>query len=214
MISIILLAPPAGGKGTISGIISNNLNIPHISTGDLLRREMEEESEIGINIKEKMESGKLISDNIIYSLLEKRLSNKDCNNGYILDGFPRNINQALEYEKIINKLGVKNIVILLDTKKEVCIKRVTGRLSCKNCGRVYNIYTNLKPINDNTCDTCNIPLTKRSDDNIETYEIRYNEYISKTTPLINYYKEKGILYTFDGNNDEISNDILEFLKEF
>lgn len=192
--NIILLAPPAGGKGTQSAMICSKYNIPHISTGDLLRKEVENGN---IEIKRIMDTGALVSDEIVFDLLKKRISDQDCNNGYVLDGFPRNVTQAIEYDKILEDLN-KDIgyVILLDVDKDVAAKRISGRVSCPNCGNVYNIhFDSMKPKNENICDNCNNTLIKRDDDNEETYMTRYNTYLEKTQPLIDYYKNKGVLYT-------------------
>lgn len=195
MNSIILIAPPAGGKGTQSELICSKYNIPHISTGDLLREASKEDEKL----KEQMKSGLLISDDIIIALIKDRISKSDCVTGYVLDGFPRNIDQAKEYDKMLESVGSKiGFVFLLDLPKEIASKRIAGRLSCSRCGRVYNSYFDeMKPKEDNMCDDCHIPLIKREDDNEETYEVRYNTYLTSTQPLINYYQDKGILHTID-----------------
>lgn len=196
MKNIIFIAPPAAGKGTQSKLVSEKYNIPHISTGDLLRNSINEDSEISKKIQETMEKGNLVSDEIILDLLEIRLNENDCHNGYILDGFPRNINQAKSYDNLLNKLNKDlGLVILLDLDKEIAKNRIIGRLSCKKCGHVYNeLLDETKPKNKGFCDICNTELTKRSDDNIETFEERYNTYLKETKPLINYYEQKGNLY--------------------
>lgn len=196
--NIILIAPPAGGKGTQSEMICSKYNIAHISTGDLLRQEVENGN---TELKKIMDTGMLVSDDIIFDLIEKRISSSDSINGYLLDGFPRNISQAEEYDKILTRLG-KDIgyVILLDIDKNIAAKRISGRVSCPNCGATYNIYFDeLKPKNDNVCDHCNTALVKRDDDNEETYMTRYNTYLEKTQPLIDYYKAKKVLYVVDAS---------------
>ena len=196
MKNIIFIAPPAAGKGTHSKLVSEKYNIPHISTGDLLRAIIRSGSELGKSIKAEIDKGNLVKDEVILELLKQRLNQDDCNNGYILDGFPRNINQAKEYDKLLESLNKEiGYVILLDVDKETLKKRIVGRLSCKNCGSVYNEYViDAMPKNKGVCDKCNIELSKRDDDNEITFEERYNTYLKETEPLINYYENKGCLY--------------------
>lgn len=196
MKTIIFIAPPAAGKGTQSKLVSDKYNLPHISTGDLLRNAINDDSDISKQIKETMEKGNLVSDEIILALLEERLKQDDCNSGYILDGFPRNTNQAKEYELLLEKLHKDlGYVILLDLDKEIAKARIVGRLSCKNCGSVYNEFVEeTKPKIKGICDKCNQELSKRSDDNEVTFEERYNTYLKETQPLIDYYENKGYLY--------------------
>ena len=199
MKSIILIAPPAGGKGTQSDLICSKYNIPHISTGDLLRDEASKNTKEGNELKEQMRKGVLIKDEIIYDLIKKRLSLSDCDNGYVLDGFPRNLEQAYEYDKILSSINKElGYVILLDIPSDIASRRISGRISCPKCGRVYNSYFDeMKPKEENMCDICHIPLIKREDDNASTYEVRYKTYIEKTQPLIDYYTEKKVLYKVD-----------------
>lgn len=196
MKNIIFIAPPAAGKGTISNMLTDTYHMTHISTGDLLREETSSDSELGKYIKEQMQSGALVNDKIILDLLKKRIAKDDCNDGYILDGFPRNVEQAIAYENILKELNKDlGYVFLLDVDKELAKKRIVGRISCPQCGAVYNEYMEeTKPKKDGICDKCNISLVKRDDDNEETFEKRFTTYFEKTEPLINYYKEKGVLY--------------------
>ena len=194
MQDIILIAPPAAGKGTQAKLLSSKYQIPHISTGDLLRAAT---GELGDIVKKTMESGALVSDDLVLKLLEERISKEDCQNGIILDGFPRNVSQAESYMKLLEKLNRPlGYVIYLDASKEVTQKRIVGRLSCPTCGAVYNdqIDDN-KPKRFGTCDICNGPLTKRSDDNLETFEKRYQTYMNETYPLLDYFRSKGKLFT-------------------
>ena len=203
MKSIILIAPPAGGKGTQSSMLREEYNLPHISTGDLLRGASNNDSEISEQINKIMQEGKLVPDEIVMTLLKSRISKDDCNNGYILDGFPRTVAQAEAYELILKELGKEEgYVILLNTNKEDAKARIANRVSCPKCGRVYNnIIEDLKPQVENQCDDCQGALVHREDDNAETYEKRYNEYLEKTQPLIDFYKEKNLLYEVDNNVD-------------
>ena len=148
-----------------------------------------------------MEQGKLVSDEIIIELIKNRINEDDCKNGYILDGFPRTIKQAEKYDEMLAEIGNKiDYVFAIDIDKSIASSRITGRRTCQNCNRIYNVNSdNLKPKKDNLCDDCNIELTHRKDDNAETYERRYNAYLEETAPLINYYENKSILYHIDGN---------------
>ena len=194
MRDIILIASPAAGKGTQAKLLSSKYQIPHISTGDLLRAAT---GELGDIVKKTMESGALVSDDLVLKLLEERITKEDCQNGYILDGFPRNISQAESYMKLLEKLNKPlGDVIYLDASKEVTQKRIVGRLSCPTCGAVYNDQIDeSKPKKFGTCDKCNGPLSKRSDDNLETFEKRYQTFMNETYPLLNYFKNKGKLFT-------------------
>lgn len=192
--NIILIAPPAAGKGTQAKLLSSKYQIPHISTGDLLRAAT---GELGDIVKHTMESGALVSDDLVLKLLEERITKEDCQNGYILDGFPRNVSQAESYMNLLEKLNKPlGYVIYLDASKEITQKRIVGRLSCPTCGAVYNDQIDeSKPKKFGTCDKCNGPLSKRSDDNLETFEKRYQTFMGVTYPLVNYFKSKGKLFT-------------------
>lgn len=194
MQDIILIAPPAAGKGTQAKLLSSKYQIPHISTGDLLRAAT---GELGDIVKKTMESGALVSDDLVLKLLEERITKEDCQNGYILDGFPRNVSQAESYMKLLEKLNKPlGYVIYLDASKEITQKRIVGRLTCPTCGAVYNDQIDeSKPKRFGTCDKCNGPLSKRSDDNLETFEKRYQTFMNETYPLVNYFKSKGKLFT-------------------
>ena len=213
MKSLIFIAPPAAGKGTQSEIISKKYNIPSISTGDLLRDARNQDNEIGRIIREKQDKGLLVDDEIVLNLLKNRLNESDCANGYILDGFPRNTSQAIAYEKILNELNKElGIVILLEAPKELLMKRITGRISCPKCKAVYNsLFDHVKTVKEGICNNCGTSLVRRSDDNEETFNQRFQTYIDKTEPLINYYKEKGNLYKVDSTDKETATIMIEGL---
>ena len=202
--NIILLAPPAAGKGTEAQILTYEYSIPQISTGDLLRGATKKEDALSKEIKSIMEQGKLVSDEIIIELIKKRINEDDCKNGYILDGFPRTINQTEKYDEMLAEIGNKiDYVFAIDIDKSIASSRITGRRTCPNCNRIYNVNSdNLKPKKENLCDKCNVELTHRKDDNAETYDKRYNAYLEQTAPLIEYYENKKILYHIDGNVDK------------
>lgn len=201
MKSIILIAPPAAGKGTQAKLISEKYNLPHISIGDLIRAILNDDSDSNKAIREQMKSGKLIDDNVIIKLLNDRLNMDDCKNGYILDGFPRNLSQAHIYDEMLKEQGkTLGHVILLDAPKEIIKKRILGRMMCPKCGQIYNtLFDNTKPLNTNLCDKCNLPLVSRDDDNEETFEKRYQTYLMETEPIINYYRKKGVLLKVDSS---------------
>jgi adenylate kinase len=205
MKSIILLAPPAAGKGTQSDLICRKYNVPHISTGDLLRAAVRDNHSSAKLISDLMNSGALVTDDIILDLLKERLNESDCDNGYVLDGFPRNVPQAVAYEEILKNIDKElGYVILLDIDRELAKKRIIGRLSCSGCGSVYNsMFDETKPKVENFCDNCHSELSKRNDDNEETFDKRFDAYIEKTKPLIDYYNDKGVLHRVDsGINKE------------
>ncbi len=207
--NIILIAPPAAGKGTQAKLLSEKYNIPHISTGDLLRDEINKGTELGLNLKETMDKGNLIDDATILNLLNERLSLSDCNNGYILDGYPRNVSQAEEYEKLLNSLG-KEIgkVIFFDIEEKLALQRTVSRIICPNCGTSYNLLVNdLKPKFEGICDKCGSSLKVRSDDTEEVFIKRFETFITKTQALKNFYQEKGNLYIINIDENKSVNDI-------
>ena len=201
MKSIIFIAPPAAGKGTHSTLIEEKYGIPHISTGDLLRSAKKANDERAKLISDLIEQGRLVPDEIVLELLKERLAQEDCQNGYILDGFPRNVSQAEAYEQILSEINMPlGNVILLELDKEIAKKRITGRLTCPTCGAIYNSEAEeLKPKVDGYCDNCHVELHHRSDDTAETYDVRYDTYMKETAPLINYYDEKGVLFRIDSS---------------
>lgn len=195
MKNIIFIAPPAAGKGTYAKLLAEKYNIPHISTGELLREEATKSTDFGKNIKNMMENGALVNDEIITELLKNRLLKSDCNNGYILDGYPRNVEQANTYEELLKELNKDlGVVIFLDIDKELAMKRALSRIVCSNCGTSYNLIVEaLKPKKENICDKCNFELNVRNDDNEKTFINRFETYVEKTQSLIDYYRNKKVL---------------------
>ena len=199
MKNIIFIAPPAAGKGTQSKLVSEEYNIPHISTGDLLREEIAKGTSLGKSIKEDMEKGNLVSDEVITTLLKNRITSDDCKNGYILDGYPRNITQAKIYNELLEELGYdKGVVIFFDIDKERALKRTLSRIICSNCGSSYNLLVEeLKPKKENICDRCGTELNTRKDDTEEVFIHRFDTYINSTKDLIDYYSELGLLHKIE-----------------
>lgn len=198
--NIILLAPPAAGKGTQAELLTEEYNLNHISTGDLLREASQEQTEFGNKLKSMLESGNLVSDEIVLEVLDKYLD-KTNNFNLLLDGFPRDIYQAEKLDELLKLKGSKiNYVFLLNVDKDTLLYRITGRRLCKSCGAIYNVNIDpLKPKIDSICDKCGGNLIARKDDNKETFEVRYQEYERQTKPLIDYYLRQNNLYEIDSS---------------
>ena len=200
MKNILFIAPPAGGKGTQSELLVEKFGYVHISTGDLLR-DVDDESDLGKHLNELMSHGEFAPDEIVLKLIEEKLKNIDENKPFILDGFPRNLNQAENLEKILRSLNKNlDIVIELDVPYEIGLKRVLGRVICQECKSTYNLH--FKPTKvQNICDICGSILEERLDDNEESYKIRYDNYLSTTKPLIDFYKKQNKHIKIDGINN-------------
>lgn len=203
---IILLGAPGAGKGTLANGLIKKLNIPTISTGDLLRNEVKSGSELGNQVKDIMQSGKLVPTEVVLKLLQNRLALSDTKNGFILDGFPRSLEQAQLLEKITEIDKCLNLVI----EKQVILDRICGRRTCKECGNIYNTNT----YKNQKCE-CGGELYAREDDNPETVAKRFDTFVTNTAPLIDYYKNKGILEDVicHESADETLQNALEILKK-
>lgn len=203
MKNIILIAAPAAGKGTLSELLVEKYGYIHISTGDLLRDASKENSELGEKISTMLKNGELVSDEIVFELLENKL--KVVDKPYILDGFPRTINQAYKYDELITKLNKSlGIVVVLNCDYNILKNRIVGRWLCKECGSIYNTLTGVNtPQKENVCDKCGGELYKRSDDNEESFKTRYETYLEKTKPLIDFYQEKGNLHYVNSESKDI-----------
>ena len=211
--NVVLIAAPGAGKGTLAKQLEELYNRVHISTGDLLREAVEKKDEVGLKVKSLLDSGQFVDDETIFAVMRKRLAEDDIANGYTFDGFPRNIKQAERYDEISKD---SNIVIekvfQLEIPEEQLISRITGRRLCSNCGKIYNIYNpELTPKVEGVCDSCGGSLYKRSDDNEETFHERFQTYIEKTQPLIDYYKEQDKLVVVDASMG--SNETLKKVRE-
>ena len=214
MKNIIFIAPPAAGKGTQAKLVSSEYNIPHISTGDLLREEMAKQTEIGLSIKKDMDEGNLVSDEVITTLLKNRITKSDCSHGFILDGYPRNLAQAKLYNNLLEELHYdKGIVIFFDIDKATALKRTLSRIICSSCGASYNLLIEeLKPQRENICDRCNHELKTRTDDTEEVFIHRFDTYLNSTKDLIEYYENLGLLHKVEVS-DKSASAIFEEVKE-
>ena len=212
---IIMLGAPGAGKGTQAIKIAEKYGIPHISTGDILRANMANKTELGIVVKTYMDQGMLVPDDLIVDVLIDRVQQDDCVNGYVLDGFPRTIPQAEELDKALEAQGdAVGYVINVDVPDENIVKRMSGRRACINCGATYHLEY-AAPEKEGVCDTCGHEIVLRKDDKPETVLKRLGIYHKQTQPLIDYYKEAGILKTVDGtqNMDVVFNEIVSILGE-
>jgi adenylate kinase len=210
MANIIFLGAPGSGKGTQAVLLSQNLNIPNISTGEILRKELALGSEIGNLAKSYMNSGNLVPDEVVVDIIKKRISLKDCENGFILDGFPRNLAQGIALEKMLDSEGKEiDLVLNIEVPSEIVIKRISGRLSCKKCGKVYNRFFSL-PQKEGVCDECGSQdFESRDDDKEESVRNRLKVYEENSSGLVTFYRKKGLIYSVDGvkNTSFVNNDI-------
>lgn len=212
MKNVIFIAPPAAGKGTISNYLVNNYHYVHISTGALLRSMALEETELGKEIKSLMSEGKFINDNLIFKVLEGALKKVE-HKPFLLDGVPRNLNQAKYLTELFSKLNVNNyIVINLEINENTLVKRATGRRVCQQCNTTYNIhFDEFKPDKENTCNKCEHKLITRLDDIEETFKTRLETFKRETEPLITYYQELNLLKKIDAN--QTHQEIIKKIKE-
>lgn len=216
--NIIMMGAQGTGKGTVAGFIKEELNLPHISTGEIFRKNIKEQTELGKIATKYADEGKLVPDEITNEMVKNRLNESDCKNGFILDGYPRNIAQAKELDNILSQKNENvDLVVNLNTPTEEIVERVMARRECPKCKKVYNMILN-KPKNGELCDECGVELTKRVDDTEEKLKIRLNTFFTETKPVIDFYREKGVV-----KDEEISvsinrlgidaaKDIVEYVK--
>jgi len=208
---IILIGSPGAGKGTQAKKLSKYFDIAHISTGDLLREQIQLKTELGKKVTDIMNSGHLVPDEIVTKLLSQRIERDDCKKGYILDGYPRNLSQA---EKLSCIIGEVDKVVLIEIEDNAIIERMSGRRSCPKCGHMYHIKYN-PPKTFDICDECGSKLIQRKDDAEETVKNRLKVYHETTSPIVNFYDEKGLLLRVSGIGaiDEISSYLIKTLEE-
>lgn len=213
MSGMVLLGPPGAGKGTQAKALAKRLGVPHISTGDLLRQNVKEGTELGRQAKGYMDCGALVPDELVAKMLVRRFAQPDVRKGFILDGYPRNLSQARELDVILKNAGTEiGLVTSLDTSEAVIIQRLTGRRVCSNCGANFHIK-NMPPKKEGICDICGGKLYQRTDDNEETIKKRLQVYNEQTTPLVEYYQAKKKLRRIDsdGEAELVLNKIIELV---
>jgi adenylate kinase len=211
-VKIVLLGPPGAGKGTQAKSISNRYSIPHISTGDIFRKNISENTPLGVEAKSYMDNGQLVPDEVTINMVKERLKEDDCKNGYLLDGFPRTVSQAEALEAFLNERNESlNTSLLIDVPTEFILERMTGRRVCPSCGVSYHIKFN--PAVDGKCELCGTEVVQRKDDTEETVKERLDVYKEQTQPLIDFYKEKELLSVVDGTKaiNEVFEDICDVL---
>lgn len=212
--NLILLGPPGAGKGTQAKILTKKYEIPQISTGDILRAAIKDQTPMGVKAKSFMDSGALVSDEVVIGIVEERLAKSDCMNGFILDGFPRTVVQGDALKKMLQALG-KTIdhVISIEVDKEDLLGRITGRRTCRNCGKGFHIRFDPPKVNG-ICDECGGELYQRDDDSEETMRKRLDVYEKQTAPLIAYYAKESLLRTIHGigSIDDIQSRLMRELE--
>jgi adenylate kinase len=211
---LILLGPPGAGKGTQAEFIIEKYGIPHISTGDIFRKNIKEGTALGTRAKSFMDRGELVPDSLVVEIVEDRLKEADCIDGFLLDGFPRTEVQALELDKVLEKMKVElNAVINIRVNPKILVSRAIGRRICKSCGATYHVVNNAPKV-EGVCDKCGGELYQRSDDVEETVKNRINVYVNETSPLIHYYEKRDKLVDIEGEQDieVVSEDIVNALR--
>ena len=210
---IILLGPPGAGKGTQAAGIVDKYKIPHISTGDIFRKNIKEGTDLGKKAKEYMDQGLLVPDELTVGLVTDRITQDDCKNGFMLDGFPRNVAQAQQLGQYLNSVDLAlDRVINIEVDKDILVGRAVGRRICKSCGATYHVEFN-PPKVDGTCDVCGGELYQRADVNEETVSNRIQVYLDETKPLADYYSNEGIIANINGEQsiDKVFADIVDAL---
>jgi adenylate kinase len=208
------MGPPGAGKGTQADVIKTELNVPHVSTGDMFRKAVTEATPLGLEAKRYMESGQLVPDSVTIGIVRERLSQADCQKGFLLDGFPRTIPQADALGKTLQELGIElDVVLNVVVEREALIARLTGRRVCKSCGATYHMLFNPSKTGEK-CEVCDGELYQRNDDTIATVANRLDVYDKQTAPLIDYYRNKGCLVEIDGDKAvaEVTKSIMVALK--
>lgn len=212
-LNLVLLGPPGAGKGTQAKMLTNRYNLPQVSTGEILRAAVKEHTPLGIKAEELMNKGALVSDEIVIGIVAQRLAESDCDKGFILDGFPRTIGQADELKRMLLARGKAiDHVISIDVDKEELLARITGRLTCRGCGRGFHAVFDPPGIAD-SCDGCGGELYQRDDDKEETMRRRLDVYEQQTAPLVAYYAGASLLRPIDGSGpiDDIQRKLVTIL---
>ena len=208
---LIIMGAPGSGKGTYAKVLKDIFAVPHISTGEMFRKAIKEGSELGKLAQSLIDKGNFVPDDITNKLVKERLAEEDCKKGFLLDGYPRNLDQAKAFTEILKELNIDlDAVINLNVEDDEIVKRIVNRRLCSNCGQGYNIIT-LPPKVEGVCDLCNSPLYTRADDNEETVKIRLTVYNNQTKPLVEYYEALNKIVNIN-SNQEIELVIKEIVK--
>ena len=213
--NIILMGPPGAGKGTLAKQLKEALNLVHISTGDMFREAIKAQTELGVLAASYINRGDLVPDDVTIGLVKERLSQPDCEAGFLLDGFPRTLAQAEALDEIAKSISRPiEAVINLDCDNDELVRRISGRRVCKDCGAPYHIVT-MKPKVEGVCDLCGGPLFQRKDDNEEALKVRLEHYVSETKPLLDFYKKLGLLESFNSlvGKEELFDEVSSYLKK-
>jgi adenylate kinase len=198
LLKLILMGPPGAGKGTQAKSICNKYLLPHISTGDIFRKDITDSTPLGLEVKKDIEEGQLVPDNLTIDVILNRLKEDDCRTGFLLDGYPRTVNQAIALDTFLKGKNEKiDNVLLIQVPKDFVIDRMTGRRVCPSCGASYHLKYN-PPIKEGICDVCGSDIVQRKDDIEETVKERLEVYEDQTKPLVNYYNEQNLLTSIDG----------------
>ncbi len=209
MLKMLIMGPAGSGKGTMSELIAENFSVAHISSGDMFRYEIKHQTELGQKAQSYITQGLLVPDDVTIAMVKNRLQKDDCQNGYLLDGFPRSLAQA----EAIDDLGI-NVVINLVIDEQLLVDRIVYRRLCKDCGAIYNIK--LQKLADNeVCEKCGGSLHQRDDDTYEKLMVRLDSYRDETQPVVEYYRNKGIVYDIDAgqSKEDVYKQISKVLKE-
>ena len=197
--NLLIIGAPGVGKGTMSNLLIDDYKLVHVSTGDMLRVAVSNQTPVGKIASEYMNKGQLVPDEVIHDIIVERLKQDDIKNGFLFDGYPRTLNQAIDLDKILLELNMKiDAVLNLTIDDSVVVKRITGRRTCKKCGSIYNIYFGAPKV-ENICDKCGEQLSTRSDDNEESLKQRLEEFHKNTQPVIDYYEKQNVVHNVNGD---------------
>jgi adenylate kinase len=212
--NLVMLGPPGAGKGTQAALLAEKIKVPHVATGDLFRTALKEETELGLTAKSYMERGELVPDEVTVAMVRERLLEPDCDTGVILDGFPRTVEQAEALEGLLTDQGKAiDAALFIDAAEDELVRRLSSRWTCRNCQAVYNVISN-PPREEGRCDVCGGELYQRPDDVPETVRNRIRVYWDQTSPLVEYYRGKGLLITIEseGGIENVQGKILKALQ--